>query len=299
MIKKSAFTLIELLVVIAIIAILAAILFPVFAQAKAAAKASSGLSNVKQIGLAQQIYYNDFDDMREGRQMIDSSICESWRDLIYPYTKSAGIFHDPANPASAYWDAFTDPAGRTAICGTALAPLNGLPMIQRGYDYNNVFGQRGGGGYFDNPGLSMSSVSTPASVGDIVEAKSFTTDKGPFAQNWNDSVDSETSWMAGNPTTGLIGGNLSGKYNDQAENVAFMDGHAKRTMYVSECSQFANVGVDAGIFSGPAPVWKGDPNAEGFWNFSENDINAAVANTWGQFPNAVAQFCTSMPQKNQ
>ncbi|MCZ7579378.1 MAG: prepilin-type N-terminal cleavage/methylation domain-containing protein [Fimbriimonadaceae bacterium] len=36
--RKSAFTLIELLVVIAIIAILAAILFPVFAQAKVAAK---------------------------------------------------------------------------------------------------------------------------------------------------------------------------------------------------------------------------------------------------------------------
>lgn len=43
----KAFTLIELLVVIAIIAILAAILFPVFAQAKAAAKKSSELSNSK------------------------------------------------------------------------------------------------------------------------------------------------------------------------------------------------------------------------------------------------------------
>jgi len=44
---KRAFTLIELLVVIAIIAILAAILFPVFAQAKLAAKATSDLSNIK------------------------------------------------------------------------------------------------------------------------------------------------------------------------------------------------------------------------------------------------------------
>ena len=49
---KRAFTLIELLVVIAIIAILAAILFPVFAQAKAAAKATQSLSNTKQIGTA-------------------------------------------------------------------------------------------------------------------------------------------------------------------------------------------------------------------------------------------------------
>lgn len=60
---KKAFTLIELLVVIAIIAILAAILFPVFAQAKLAAKKTQGLSQAKQIGTAAQLYLNDFDDV--------------------------------------------------------------------------------------------------------------------------------------------------------------------------------------------------------------------------------------------
>jgi prepilin-type N-terminal cleavage/methylation domain-containing protein len=59
---RRAFTLIELLVVIAIIAILAAILFPVFAQAKEAAKATADLSNVKQIATGVAIYTTDVDD---------------------------------------------------------------------------------------------------------------------------------------------------------------------------------------------------------------------------------------------
>lgn len=60
---KKAFTLIELLVVIAIIAILAAILFPVFAQAKEAAKKTADLSNVKQLGTGTAIYLSDNDDL--------------------------------------------------------------------------------------------------------------------------------------------------------------------------------------------------------------------------------------------
>lgn len=59
---RRGFTLIELLVVIAIIAILAAILFPVFAQAREAARKASCQSNLKQLALGAMMYAQDFDE---------------------------------------------------------------------------------------------------------------------------------------------------------------------------------------------------------------------------------------------
>ncbi len=75
---KRGFTLIELLVVIAIIAILAAILFPVFAQAREAARKTTCLSNLKQIGLGLIMYTQDYDEtypwlMMDGRNNNNST----------------------------------------------------------------------------------------------------------------------------------------------------------------------------------------------------------------------------------
>lgn len=104
---KKAFTLIELLVVIAIIAILAAILFPVFAQAKTAAKATQSLINLKQIGLAWNMYLADYDDtcMRDRTESsgktyywwgsFDGTTLHKNEALLFPYMRNGQIQSDP------------------------------------------------------------------------------------------------------------------------------------------------------------------------------------------------------------
>jgi prepilin-type N-terminal cleavage/methylation domain-containing protein/prepilin-type processing-associated H-X9-DG protein len=99
---KRAFTLIELLVVIAIIAILAAILFPVFAQAKAAAKKTQALSNIKQLSLGVLMYNNDYDGVYTSGtngcwwQSIDGG----WTYNVQPYIKNTPIFQSPGDPTT-------------------------------------------------------------------------------------------------------------------------------------------------------------------------------------------------------
>jgi prepilin-type N-terminal cleavage/methylation domain-containing protein/prepilin-type processing-associated H-X9-DG protein len=90
---RRAFTLIELLVVIAIIAILAAILFPVFAQAKMAAKKTADMSNMKQIGTGLMMYCNDADDMFPRNEYPNPEYGSNgftWREATQPYIKSGG-----------------------------------------------------------------------------------------------------------------------------------------------------------------------------------------------------------------
>jgi prepilin-type N-terminal cleavage/methylation domain-containing protein/prepilin-type processing-associated H-X9-DG protein len=119
---KRAFTLIELLVVVAIIAILAAILFPVFAQAREAARKSACLSNVRQLGTAFQMYAADHDDTlppagyrgAPGGTTPDNYGAYRWPWLLMPYMKNMQLVLCPSDGTS-YSDPKTgnyrDPGG--------------------------------------------------------------------------------------------------------------------------------------------------------------------------------------------
>ncbi len=153
-ISRKAFTLIELLVVIAIIAILAAILFPVFAQAKAAAKGAACISNMKQITTGAIMYAADTDDVMvlgqswyaeariNGLQFSKNGInFNSWRTLTYPYTKNFAIFTDPTAPNIFVGPAFANNKdlsatiyGNIGINHMAMAPMiwNGVTQAPKG-----------------------------------------------------------------------------------------------------------------------------------------------------------------------
>lgn len=118
---RPGFTLIELLVVIAIIAILAALLFPVFARAKASAKKTACISNLRQIGDAIVMYENDYDDVfPHAVDPSDKWAPDIWSDFpdfqeeipkmplmseaLQPYVKSKEIFHCPADTGTRVLD---------------------------------------------------------------------------------------------------------------------------------------------------------------------------------------------------
>lgn len=110
--RRQGFTLIELLVVIAIIAILAAILFPVFAQAKVAAKKTVIISNMKQNMTATLIYMTDYDDYFPMKAQIgwdpnDPAI--TWDKSIQPYMKNYALLYVGEDSRPKY----TTPYGQT------------------------------------------------------------------------------------------------------------------------------------------------------------------------------------------
>jgi prepilin-type N-terminal cleavage/methylation domain-containing protein len=167
--SQGGFTLIELLVVIAIIAILAAILFPVFAQAREAARKITCVSNTRQIGLALMQYAQDYDDtvVPNNNQVTGSpsSSWLSWPDFLQPYIKNDGVLRCPSSQRSE-----TSPTDQVKTYGGRLTSY----VINNYYFNNATLGM-----IFEKDNNNGRRPSTLASIEDVVGTV-FCADGGDF-----------------------------------------------------------------------------------------------------------------------
>ena len=250
---KKAFTLIELLVVIAIIAILAAILFPVFAQAKMAAKKTSSLSNIKQQTLGIIMYEGDSDDtvpLGSYNSVIGTTIVPrtevDWPQAIQPYIKNWPIFRDPGS--------MLDPLGIWS--GGSSNPYawyyNWMRWTEYGYniDYMNNAGGTCAGWDFApgitsyGPPIQATAMDAPADTVLLTATKVVGSSTGAYISNTSEAPGSVP---ANDTCTWSNGGWGIGSYGDTpglyplnptstgtfpviytgGQNVSFNDGHAK------------------------------------------------------------------------
>lgn len=172
---SRAFTLIELLVVIAIIAILAAILFPVFAQAKAAAKTTGSVNNLRQLATAMHIYVSDYDDMTPPAfwNIWPTPVGGTWDISVQPYVGQrvskggpAGLMEAPADGVARKPGSPGEVPGRRSYA--VMSNFNIWEDIGawRRYVPNNLGGNPMAWGW---PGRNMSEFEDPAGTGLITE----------------------------------------------------------------------------------------------------------------------------------
>ncbi|HEY3331096.1 MAG TPA: DUF1559 domain-containing protein [Capsulimonadaceae bacterium] len=227
--RRKGFTLIELLVVIAIIAILAAILFPVFAKAREKARQSACASNLKQIGIAQLQYEQDYDEMHLSWLNMVGATNTTWQTILQPYVKSKEMFTCPTNapnsPKGQGAD-FVQGSGNT-ITTAYIGNMNAVGTQWWQAYYYQGCGTFAGGGDSSAPPKpwNVSKFISPSTTIDILEGagRGNGADGSPCGVEYE--ADNSTAPQSGCNTTGYTNTLFAG--HTGATNYLFADGHVK------------------------------------------------------------------------
>lgn len=128
---SAGFTLVELLAVIAIVGVLVALVVAGLSRVKQSAKSSECLSNLRQLGLASNLYSSDNSGyllpMCQGTTAQLSAL-RTWRGLLLPYIKDGKVLICPSET----FDADRYPGLDSATKATGIMPtsygMNGYGM---------------------------------------------------------------------------------------------------------------------------------------------------------------------------
>jgi prepilin-type N-terminal cleavage/methylation domain-containing protein/prepilin-type processing-associated H-X9-DG protein len=190
------FTLIELLVVIAIIAILAAILVPVFLRVKKQAQKASCQSNLRQIGLALEMYATDYDETLPNCIKMNEVLGPHPQKLpwlLEPYARSRSVFCCPSD----FGSRVDFPDGRKFSDDTAYATsYQNYGLMDTTIPGASIYGL-----YWP---VSLAAIEDPSSTSLVRDATSWHRRDTP----WNINVlwaDGHVKWFMGNDEDGRAG----------------------------------------------------------------------------------------------